>query len=78
MKQILIAYQNSQTQLTDRMEQIREQLKHVSRTDPESSALEARRRMLAEEIYEQQQIIERLGDYLEQTDDAESGDGRCG
>lgn len=78
MKQMLIQYQNSQALLKSRIAEIRTQMRNAMLTRAEADALEARRRMLVEEVYEQEQIIRSICDYLVQTGGREKGgDASC-
>lgn len=78
MEQILIQYRNSQTLLKNRIAEIRLQMRDPMLSAAQSDALEARRRMLVEEVYEQEQIIQCISEYLSEKSDAEgNGDVSC-
>lgn len=78
MEQILIQYRNSQTLLKNRIAEIRMRMRDPMLSAAESDALEARRRMLVEEVYEQEQIIQSICAYVSEKSDAEgNGDVSC-
>ncbi|MGN1404370.1 MAG: hypothetical protein ACI4XB_08615 [Ruminococcus sp.] len=77
MKAILDSYRNSLRLLECRIEELRQQVKDTRLSPLEAQSLEARRRILCEEVHEIEQAIGCILPYVRTDAPEQAGDGSC-